>query len=139
MKRTIETKVIQCFSCPIDKRNCKVENCEKCKFFNGYIKEGDNITGVDCLYDEVHIMHCHVTSFTCGDYLYKSRLYNEKLDGEIEGSDPYDYCQKCCFNVKLRNGKYYCSLRSGVDSTLAMAPFMCYEGEIWTKEKVNEE
>lgn len=111
-----------------------IEHCKKCSFFNGVVEENGEIKGVDCLRNEVGSIGAHVTSFTSGEYLYKSRYYDEEIDGEIEGDDPYDYCQKCCFNKILANGNEICFLRCAVPQGETTS-FCCYEGEIWTKER----
>lgn len=113
-----------------------IEHCQKCSFFNGLEKDQDgNVTGVDCLRSEIPSIHCHVTSFTMGDYLYKARYYDEDKDVPLD--EAYDYCSKCCFNKCLQNGKEVCLLRSGVNEHTKC--FMCYEGEIWEKVKIEEE
>lgn len=112
-----------------------LEHCKGCSFFNGEKKDDDgNVVAVDCLKADIPSMHCHVTSFTMGKDTYRSRQYDEKIDGKIEeDEDGYiDYCQKCCFNKKLENGNEICLLRSGIDSEV-IDIFCCYEGEIWEK------
>lgn len=125
-----------------------LKHCKDCSFFNGFIKEDEsktdklknytknNIVAVDCLRGDIGNIRAHVTSFKMGDYLYKSRYYDENIDGKIEGDDPYDFCQKCCFNKKLINGQEICTLRCGIDDE--SSNFMCYEGEIWEKEKFKD-
>lgn len=113
-----------------------IEHCQKCSFFNGLEKDEEgNVTGVDCLRSEIPSIRCHVTSFTMGDYLYKTRYYDEDKDGPLDKA--YDYCSKCCFNKCIQNGKEICLLRSGVKDNTEC--FMCYEGEIWEKVKTEEE
>lgn len=113
-----------------------IEHCQKCSFFNGLEKDEEgNVTGVDCLRSEIPSIRCHVTSFTKGDYLYKARYYDEDKDGPLD--EAYDYCSKCCFNKCLQNGSEICLLRSGVEVNKEC--FMCYEGEIWEKVKIEEE
>ena len=56
----------------------------------------------------------------------------------IYGDDPYNYCQKCCFNKKLENDHEVCLLRTTkTDSDVEM--FICYEGEIWEKFPIKED
>ena len=112
-----------------------IDHCKKCSFFNGLEKDKDNnVTGVDCLRNEIPLIRCHVTSFKMGDYLYKARYYDE--DKEDPLNEAYDYCSKCCFNKRLQNGSEICLLRSGVKEHIEY--FMCYEGEIWEKYKIEE-
>lgn len=117
----------------------EVEHCKDCSFFNGYKKDVfEQITGVDCLRPEIPSINCHVTSFTMGEYEYRSRYYDKEKDGEIYGDDPYNYCQKCCFNKKLENDHEVCLLRTTkMDSDVEM--FICYEGEIWEKFPIKED
>lgn len=121
---------------PIDGVN--IEHCKDCNFFNGYTKEDDEITGVDCLRSDIGSLNAHVTSFTSRGYLYKSRYYDKNKDGKIEGDDPYDFCQKCCFNKTLENGEDICLLRCSVNEG-EISSFTCYEGEIWEKERIEED
>lgn len=115
-----------------------IEHCKSCGFFNGVVEEDGEIKGVDCLRNEVGSIGAHVTKFQSGDYEYSSREYDKEIDGEIEGDDPYDYCQKCCFNKILANGNDICLLRCGTSGDESSS-FCCYEGEIWVKEKIGGE
>lgn len=115
-----------------------VEHCKKCSFFNGETKdENGEITSIECLKADIPALRCHVTAFTMSGYLYTSRYYDKKIDGPIEGNDPYDYCQKCCFNKTLSNGNEVCLLRCGAGEDVER--FICYEGEIWTKQKLEDD
>lgn len=116
----------------------EVDHCKDCSFFNGYKKDVfEQITGVDCLRPDIPSINCHVTSFTMKGHEYRSRYYDEEKDGKIEGDDPYDFCQKCCFSKKLENGREVCLLRTGTDSDIER--FMCYEGEIWEKFPIKKD
>ena len=116
-----------------------IEHCEKCSFYNGVVKnDNGEITGVDCLRNEIGQIGAHVTAFENGDYVYRSRSYDETIDGKL--SEEYNYCEKCCFNKILVNGEDICLLRCSVSDYMDnMNPFICYEGEIWEKEKLDDE
>ena len=114
-----------------------IKYCEECNFFNGVEKNKNNeIIGVDCLRSEIGSISAHVTSFTSNGYLYKSRYYDPELDGKL--STAYDYCEKCCFNKTLINGNDVCLLRVGSPEG-DKESFCCYEGEIWAKEKMDDD
>lgn len=114
-----------------------IKHCEECTFFNGVEKDiNGEIVGVDCLRSDIGQISAHVTSFTSNGYLYKSRKYDETIDGEL--TEDYDFCEKCCFNKKLKNGNETCLLRCGIDND-EKSNFICYEDEIWTKEKMKVE
>lgn len=132
-KTFIEVKV----PCKYYSEGTTIKHCEDCNFFNGYEKnENDEIIGVDCLRGEIGSLSAHVTEFTSKGYLYKSRYYDSKIDGNL--SKAYDYCEKCCFNKTLKNGNEVCLLRISVPSD-EVESFCCYEGEIWTKEEIKDE
>lgn len=117
-----------------------LEHCKKCSFYNGTVEENGELKGVDCLRTEIGSIRAHVTRFEKGDYVYESRYYDKEIDGPIEGDDPYDFCQKCCFLTELKNGNNICLLRCSTgDDMDEKTAFMCYEGEIWTKRKVENE
>ncbi len=117
------------------KEGTTIDRCKNCRFFNGEeTNENGEITTIDCLRGDIPALRCHVTAFTMGDYLYTARDYDKKIDGPIDGDDPYDYCQKCCFAKTLSNGNGICLLRCGAGDDIER--FMCYEGEIWTKQKI---
>lgn len=82
------------------------------------------------------LTNIHVTQFTHGEDLYTARYYDKEIDGEIEGSDPYDFCQKCDMCKVMPNGESYCLLRQSAEP---IDPFICYEGEIWKKTKREKE
>lgn len=127
-------KLVQKVPCYYDLEGRDPERCAHCNFFNGYEKdENDNITGVDCIRSEIGQLQAHVTKFEAGDYEYSVREYNEEKDGPL--SKPYNYCEKCCFDKTLSNGRNVCLLRCSVNSD-EVTNFMCYEGEIWEKEKI---
>lgn len=118
-----------------------LDKCHKCNFFNGEVADNKgNITAIDCLRADIPSFRCHVTAFTMaesdGEWLYSARYYNKETDGQIEGEDPYDFCQKCCFSKKLANGHVVCLLRCGTRSDVDR--FMCYEGEIWERKKIED-
>lgn len=113
-----------------------LEHCKNCNFFNGIVKDGDEEIGIDCLRGEIGALGAHVTQFEKGDYVYKSRKYDEEIDGEL--SEPYEYCEKCCFDKTLKNGHNICLLRCS-DTGDDPHPFICYEGEIWIKEKIEDD
>lgn len=114
-----------------------VDHCKDCCFFNGYKKDMfEQIVSVDCIMPEVPPMNCHVTSFEMGGYEYRCHRYDETKDGEIEGDDPYDYCQKCCFNKEMCNGNEVCLLKIGMDDD--NYTFNCHEGDIWEKFPIKE-
>lgn len=115
--------------CPKGEFHIPYKKCKECLFYGGI--QNDSI---NCTYDFIPMAVIHVTSFTDGDNKYESRYYDEKLDGKIEGDDPYDYCQKCDMFKKLPNGKTYCAIRIASKGGL-IEPFICYEGEIWKKVK----
>ena len=114
-----------------------VEHCRDCSFFNGTVEENGKLTGVDCLRGEVGSMNAHVTEFTSNGWIYHVEEYDSRIHGKIEGDDPYDFCQKCCFNKILANGNDICLLRCAT-SDEESSSFMCYEGEIWKKEKLEK-
>ena len=126
-----EIKLLKRVQCPFYIENgCTVEHCEKCTFNNGIIKnDDDEVIKVECLYSELPQFGCHVTEFTMNGMKYRVRYYDEEIDGPITGDDPYDFCQKCCFNKLLENGNYTCLLRTGVGDDIEK--FTCYDGEIW--------
>lgn len=114
--------------CPLrtigDTRMTSVEKCEKCSFCGG--NENGEIT---CYRAGLATLnHIHVTEFTHGQKTYRARYYDKDIDGEIEGDDPYDYCQKCDMKLELPNGEWYCLMRQCLEP---IDPFICYEGEIW--------
>ena len=131
-----KAKNIITIPCSMRMEGSTLDHCEKCSFFNGVEKKGNKIIGVDCLKGEIGQLNAHVLSFTMGGYLYKARYYDEDIDGPL--SEEYEYCEKCCFNKTLKNGHEVCLLRCAVDND-EITNFMCYEGEIWTKEKIEDE
>ena len=95
-------------------------------FFDGF----DNDT-VKCIKPNfIEFRSMIVTEFTIGDKKYKYRTYDEDIDGEITGNNPYDYCQKCDILKILPNGKQCCTLRYGVPIE-ARYPFICEDRNIW--------
>lgn len=132
---TEDVKVIDwCPRHPLDRNDARqpLSKCKECGFFGG-IEEDKVIchrAGLPLL------TNIHVTQFTHGDDLYTARHYDKDIDGEIEGSDPYDYCQKCDMLKVMPNGEHYCLLRQ---SATPIDSFICYEGEIWKKTKIKEE
>lgn len=82
------------------------------------------------------LTNIHVTQFTHGEDLYTARYYDKEIDGDIDGSDPYDFCQKCDMCKAMPNGEVCCLLRQ---SAKPIDPFICYEGEIWKITKRNKE
>lgn len=112
-------------SCKYYPDGVDVKHCKDCTFFNGMDE-----TSIDCLRPEIPSLNCHVIGFTMGNYLYKLRRYDENIDGSLK--EAYEYCEKCCFNKTLKNGNEVCLLRCGTED----ANFMCCEGEIWEKSKI---
>jgi hypothetical protein len=112
-------------------------HCEGCSFFDGVTKrdEDGKVVEINCLRDNIPSISGHYRTtemVDCTDHVYRVRRYDPDIDGELKG-DPYDYCQKCCFNHKLSNGKECCLLRVQDDE---LSNFLfCFDGEIWTKEK----
>ena len=110
------------------------EKCKDCNFFNGYEKDEDeNITGVDCIREEIGQIRAHVTKFESGQFEYSAREYDKEKDGPLK--TPYNYCEKCCFDKTLSNGSVVCLLRCSVPAD-EVSNFMCFEGEIWEKKQI---
>lgn len=126
----IET-VKQIHYCP-KKANMLLDDCKKCVYFDGI--DNDTVKCLKCKFIGFHSMI--VTGFTVGDKEYKYREYDEKIDGEITGDDPYDYCQKCDMYIVLPNGQCCCGVRNDVPLE-AMHPFICEDRKIW-KEVVKK-
>lgn len=109
-----------------------LSECNECGFFGG-IEDGK----VVCYRAGLPLLtNIHVTQFTHGEDLYTARYYDKEIDGEIEGNDPYDFCQKCDMRKVMPNGESYCLLRQSAEP---IDPFICYEGEIWKKTKIKKE
>lgn len=109
-----------------------LSQCDKCGFFGGM--EEDKVichrAGLPLL------TNIHVTQFTHGENLYTARHYDKEIDGEIEGNDPYDFCQKCDMCKTIPNGETFCLLRQSAEP---IDPFICYEGEIWKITNINQD
>jgi hypothetical protein len=104
-----------------------LSTCESCRFFGGMDDEN-----VLCHSNFVTFgTNTHVTEFTDSGYLYKARRATEE---EHQLVDNYDYCPLCCFHEITPNGSEICLLR---ESDLGDG-FICYEGEIWEKTKLEE-
>lgn len=126
----IKTKeVTQLPYCPKGRYNISLEQCKHCEFYDGM--NGDC---VNCLNDGLYnLSSVSVTRFTVGDTDYYLRKYDKDVDGEIDGDDPYDYCQKCEMLKRLPNGNSFCAIRSSVPKE-AIYPFICGEEMIWKKD-----
>lgn len=112
--------------------NMSLDECKKCVYFDGI--DNDTVKCLKCKLIDFNSIT--VTSFTAGNKDYKYREYDEKIDGEITGDDPYDYCQKCDMYYVLPNGRQCCALRSDVPIEVNN-PFICENRKIW-KEVVKK-
>lgn len=135
VKKTYQETRVSCYY--YLESGVNIDHCKDCSFFNGYETSDDLITGVDCLRKDIGQINAHVTAFEDSDYLYTSHEYDEDKDGPL--SEEYNYCEKCCFNKLLANGKEICTLRCGIKDEDEVTNFTCYEGEIWEKVKKNNQ
>lgn len=121
-----DIKTVKVIHCPKNARHFgeyqPLDKCKDCSYC-------DNITKnkVKCIYDaQILLRNMHVTEFTAGEYLYKSKINESKTD---------DNCSLCCFEQKLKNENTICLLRHSVQDNDLNA-FICYGNEYWIKEKI---
>lgn len=141
MNKEINKKDLTYVVCQFKRgKNIDIKECVGCQFFNGYNKKGDDVVGLDCLYDDIPKLDlCRISSFVSGGYIYKRRPYDESVDGEIDNNNDYDneLCKKCCFGKELANGELVCTLTYAVDET-CVDMFGCNDDEIYVKSKIKD-
>lgn len=113
----------------------RIGDCYRCIFF----EKGKDESTIKCHKAGLPTLTgIHIKQFEHKGYLYTARNYDKNIDGKLESDDPYDVCEKCDMRQFLPNGVDYCLLRNSADfENIDM--FMCYEGEIWKKTKIEEE
>lgn len=134
MKKPIEKiETVSCHRSRDGRRT--LEDCKLCKYYGGALDDGK---AVDCLWNELPVFaNFEIKELIKKDYVYRKRLYDPNIDGKIEGPCKTDYCQKCVFDHTMRNGERVCLLRQ-IGSDVFKSTTCCYNGEIWYKEKLEE-